>query len=90
MSSKEESASRWLGKRLVEAKGAYISASVLTMLSAGCFVYLHGMYLILRPFGLLPDNSFHINFCWDLFFLQADMCWRISHHSPITRQVTGL
>lgn len=39
MSLKEESASRWLGKRLVEAKSAYISASVLTIVSAGCFIF---------------------------------------------------
>lgn len=39
MSSNQESASRWLGKRMAEAKSAYIAASVLTMLSAGCFVF---------------------------------------------------
>ncbi|PXV62398.1 ATP-binding cassette subfamily C protein CydD [Dysgonomonas alginatilytica] len=38
MSSNQESASRWLNKKLAKAKGAYISASVLTILSAGCFV----------------------------------------------------
>lgn len=38
MNSNPESASRWLIKRLPEAKGAYISALVFTMLSAGCFV----------------------------------------------------
>lgn len=38
MSSNQENASRWLGKKITEAKGAYISASAFTILSAGCFV----------------------------------------------------
>ncbi len=38
MSSNQESASRWLGKKIVEAKGIYTLASVFTILSAGCFV----------------------------------------------------
>ncbi|HMM01871.1 MULTISPECIES: ATP-binding cassette domain-containing protein [unclassified Dysgonomonas] len=46
MSSNQENASRWLGKKIVEAKSAYISASILTVLSAGCFIifcwYLSG------------------------------------------------
>lgn len=46
MSSNQENASRWLGKKIAEAKSAYISASVLTVLSAGCFIifcwYLSG------------------------------------------------
>ncbi|GAO28577.1 ATP-binding cassette domain-containing protein [Geofilum rubicundum] len=35
---KDESASRWLSKWMTEAKKFYISASALTLLSAGCFV----------------------------------------------------
>ena len=38
MNSKQESASGWLGKSMAEAKGAYLSASLMTILSAGCFV----------------------------------------------------
>lgn len=38
MNSKQESASGWLGKSIAEAKGAYLSASLMTILSAGCFV----------------------------------------------------
>lgn len=38
MSSNQENASRWLGKKIAEAKGAYISASAFTILSSGCFV----------------------------------------------------
>ncbi|GAB6123713.1 ATP-binding cassette domain-containing protein [Dysgonomonas termitidis] len=38
MISNQENASRWLGKKIAEAKGAYISASLFTVLSAGCFV----------------------------------------------------
>ncbi|WP_298654106.1 ATP-binding cassette domain-containing protein [uncultured Proteiniphilum sp.] len=38
MSSDQESASRWLGKKMIEAKGPYIIASVFTIVSAGCFV----------------------------------------------------
>lgn len=44
MSSNPESASNWLIKKIVEAKGAYIAASILTVLSVGCFV-LFGWYL---------------------------------------------
>lgn len=38
MSLNQENASRWLSKKIAEAKGAYISASVFTLLSAGSFV----------------------------------------------------
>lgn len=44
MSSNQESATRWLSKRLAEAKNAYIAASVLTMLSAVCFIFF-GWYV---------------------------------------------
>lgn len=38
MDSNKESASKWLSKWMKEAKVFYISASVLTLISAGCFV----------------------------------------------------
>lgn len=38
MSSNQESATRWLNKKLAKAKGLYISASVFTLLSAGSFI----------------------------------------------------
>lgn len=38
MNSKQESASGWLGKSMAEAKSAYLSASLMTILSAVCFV----------------------------------------------------
>jgi len=38
MNYSQESATRWLIKLMSEAKQLYISASVLTLLSAGCFV----------------------------------------------------
>lgn len=38
MSTKQESASKWLGKRMAGARGYYVSASLFTLLSAGCFV----------------------------------------------------
>ena len=38
MNSTQESASKWLGKSLAEAKIAYLSASAMTLLSACCFV----------------------------------------------------
>lgn len=44
MDSKPENASRWLGMKIAEARGEYIWASVLTILSAGCFV-LFSWYL---------------------------------------------
>ncbi len=61
MNSNQESASRWLGKKIAEAKGAYLSASVFTILSAGCFVifcwYLSGFAASWLNNGLvLPDE----------------------------------
>lgn len=38
MNSNQENASRWLGKKIAEAKWAYILAAVFTIISAGCFV----------------------------------------------------
>jgi len=38
MSSNQESASKWLGKSMGEARTSYLWASLLTILSAGCFV----------------------------------------------------
>jgi ATP-binding cassette, subfamily C, bacterial CydD len=38
MNSNQESASQWLAKWIPEAKRLYITASVFTLLSAGCFV----------------------------------------------------
>lgn len=38
MSAKQVSASKWLGKRMAGARGSYITASIFTLLSAGCFV----------------------------------------------------
>lgn len=44
MNSNPENASRWLIKGLAEAKGTYILASILTILSVACFV-IFGWYL---------------------------------------------
>lgn len=38
MSQKPETATRWLNKNLGDAKNTYLAASVLTVVSAGCFV----------------------------------------------------
>lgn len=38
MNSNQENASRWLSKKIIEAKNTYISASIFTIFSAGCFV----------------------------------------------------
>lgn len=60
MSSKQESASRWLGKKMAEAKGAYIAASVFTIVSAICFVvfcwYLSEFAALWVNEGLLLPN----------------------------------
>lgn len=57
MSSNQESASRWLSRKLADAKGAYISASIVTFLSAGCFVlfcwYLSGFAASWLDSGLI-------------------------------------
>jgi ABC-type transport system involved in cytochrome bd biosynthesis, ATPase and permease components len=61
MSSNQESASRWLSKKIAEAKGAYIVASVLTIVSAGCFVvfcwYLSGFAASWLNDGLVLPNA---------------------------------
>lgn len=60
MSSNTENASRWLSKKIAEAKGTYIYASILTILSAGCFIFF-GWYLSvfaaswLNEGKILPD-----------------------------------
>lgn len=38
MSVKQESASKWLSKKMANARGTYMIASLFTLLSAGCFV----------------------------------------------------
>lgn len=38
MSSDQKSASKWLGKSIKDARSAYVYASAMTFLSAGCFV----------------------------------------------------
>ena len=38
MSSNQESASKWLGKSIADAKNIYLLASLATILSASCFV----------------------------------------------------
>ncbi|MFV0418354.1 MAG: ATP-binding cassette domain-containing protein [Dysgonomonas sp.] len=61
MSSNQENASRWLSKKIVEAKGVYISASIFTILSAGCFVifswYLSEFAASWLDRGLLLPNA---------------------------------
>lgn len=61
MSSNQESASRWLGKWMAEVKYRYLFASVLTFLSAGCFVlfswYLSNFAALwLTHQGILPEK----------------------------------
>lgn len=60
MSSNQESASRWLSKKIVEAKGTYISASILTILSVGCFV-IFGWYLSQFAALWLNEGEIHPN-----------------------------
>lgn len=60
ISSSQESASRWLGKKIAEAKDAYISAAIFTILSAGCFIvfcwYLSGFAALWLNEGLVLPN----------------------------------
>ncbi|MCD8041767.1 MAG: ATP-binding cassette domain-containing protein [Tannerellaceae bacterium] len=57
MGSKEKSASRWLNEKIREAKGAYVAASVFTVVSAACFVafcwYLSGFAALWVDEGLV-------------------------------------
>lgn len=55
MSSKPETATRWLNKKLVEAKSRYIFASVLTVISAACFV-VFSWYLAVFSASWLNDG----------------------------------
>ena len=57
MSSKQESASGWLGKKIVLAKNSYLSASALTLLSAGSFV-LFSWYIAAFASSWLIDGAF--------------------------------
>lgn len=56
MDLNQESASRWLGKKIAEAKGPYLAAAVSTLLSAVCFV-LFGWYLSEFAAMWLIDNQ---------------------------------
>ena len=56
MDLKQESASRWLGKKIAEAKSTYLAAAVLTLLSAGCFVFF-GWYLSEFAANWLIDDN---------------------------------
>lgn len=60
INSNKDNASKWLGKKIVEAKGAYTSASIFTILSAGCFVifcwYLSGFAASWLNDGLILPN----------------------------------
>lgn len=64
MSSNQDNASRWLAKKIIEAKGVYILASIFTILSAGSFVifcwYLSVFAGSWLDHGLiLPRNLFY-------------------------------
>lgn len=60
MEENQVSASRWLNKKIPEAKSAYISASIFTIISAGCFVvfcwYLSGFAASWLVDGLILPN----------------------------------
>lgn len=61
MEDNEKSASRWLNRKIPEAKKIYISASVFTLISAGCFVvfcwYLSGFAAAWVVDGLIFPND---------------------------------
>ncbi|MBD8387646.1 ATP-binding cassette domain-containing protein [Dysgonomonas sp. BGC7] len=61
MSSNQENASRWLGKKIAEAKGAYALASSFTILSAGCFIifcwYLSDFAALWLDHGQILPNT---------------------------------
>ncbi len=60
MNSKQESASRWLNKKIPELKGIYLSASVCILCSAGCFVgfswYVSGFAALWLGDGLVVSG----------------------------------
>jgi ATP-binding cassette, subfamily C, bacterial CydD len=73
---KDESASRWLSKWMSEAKKFYITASALTLLSAGCFVvfswYLSEFAASWLIYGqILPQTAF---VCISISYRQICFC----------------
>lgn len=81
MNSKPENASRWLGAKIAEAKGTYISASVFTILSAGCFV-LYCWYLSeFAALWLSNGEVFFKNYFTLQLFSQADIFLLIMYHN---------
>lgn len=60
MSSKQQTATRWLNKKIVEAKGKYVFASVLTVVSAASFVafswYLSGFAALMLNNGTIKTD----------------------------------
>jgi ATP-binding cassette subfamily C protein CydD len=69
MSSKHESASRWLGKWMTEAKRFYISASAFTVLSAGCFVVFSWYLSEFAATWLVFDQILSYTLLYALVFL---------------------
>ncbi len=64
MSTKKESASRWLNRQMSGAKSAYLAASVYILISAGCFIvfswYLSGFAASWLSDGqILPHTLFY-------------------------------
>ncbi|WP_436414284.1 ATP-binding cassette domain-containing protein [Petrimonas sp.] len=56
MSSDPQTATRWLNKKIAEAKNTYILASILTVVSAGCFV-VFAWYLSVFAASWLNDGQ---------------------------------
>ena len=71
MSSNQDNASRWLSKKITEAKGSYIVAAVFTILSAVSFIvfcwYLSQFAALWLNRGLLQPDPL----LYSLVFLTA-------------------
>lgn len=69
MDPNSENASRWLSQKISEAKGAYISASVFTTLSAVCFVIFCWYLSDFAALWLVNGQTMPITLLYALFFL---------------------
>lgn len=69
MDSNKESASKWLSKWMKEAKVFYISASILTLISAGCFVVFSWHLSKFAAEWLTQGTALSASLAWALVYI---------------------
>jgi len=71
MTSKQESATAWLGKKIVPAKGTYLAASVLTFLSAVSFLIFSWYLAVFAASWLVESELTPVKLVFASAFLAA-------------------